>query len=150
MGNWGRSIRVGTFAALLLPAMSAVAQSAPAEVVERLHRAIAIGDTAGATAILAIDVQIFESGYVERTRDEYLAHHFEADAKFAKAVKRTVVRQNVQVAGDMALVMAETESAGSYEGKLVKLLGTETAVLRQNDGQWLIVHLHWSSRKAKS
>lgn len=149
MGSLRSVIRVGTFAALLLPAMSGLAQPTPTEVVERLHRAIGSGDGAGATATLASGVQIFESGYVERSRDEYLSHHFDADAKFAKTVKRTVIRQDAQVAGDMALVIAETESSGSYDGKPVKLLGTETAVLRRTDDQWLIVHLHWSSRKPK-
>ena len=36
------------------------------------------------------------------------------------------------------------------DGQPVKLLGTETAVLRLEDGTWRIVHIHWSSRKPKA
>jgi ketosteroid isomerase-like protein len=86
---------------------------------------------------------------VERSRGGYLSHRFDADAKFATTVRRTVIRQDAQVAGDIALVIAETESSGSYNGKRVKLRGTEMAVLRQADDQWPIAHVHWSSRKPK-
>ena len=136
----------------LLPMLSTIAhaQAGPGEAVEQLHLAIAKADRAMAASILAPNVQIFESGFVERSRDEYLAHHFDADAKFAKSVARKVVRQTGQLAGDMALVMAETEASGTYEGQPIKLIGTETAVLRLEGGQWRIVHIHWSSRKPRA
>ena len=134
--------------ALAVLATPGHAQTTPTASVEALHQAIAAADRAAVIAALAPDVLIFESGYVERSRDEYLSHHFAADAKFAAAVKRKVIRQGEQVAGDMALVTAETESSGTYEGKPVNVIGIETAVLRRVDGAWRIVHLHWSSRKA--
>jgi len=49
----------------------------------------------------------------------------------------------------MALILEETESKGSYEGKPFELIGTETVVLRLNCGNWQIAHIHWSSRKPK-
>lgn len=135
---------------LLMLSVTAQAQTKPTATVEQLHLAIAKGDRATAASILGAEVQIFESGYVERSRDEYLSHHFDSDAKFAKAVVRKVTRQSEQVAGNMALVMAETETSGSYDGQPIRLIGTETAVLRLADGKWEIVHIHWSSRKPKT
>ena len=139
-------------ALLSLSALSTLvgAQTGPSGVWENFHLAVANADRATAASVLAADVQIFESGFVERSRDEYLAHHFEADAKFAKAVPRRVTRHSEQVAGNMALVLEETETIGSYEGQPVKLIGTETAVLRLDGGRWRIVHIHWSSRKPKT
>jgi ketosteroid isomerase-like protein len=125
------------------------AQTNPSDTVDRFYLAIAKSDRPAVGSILAPDVQIFESGFVERSRDEYLSHHFEADAKFAKAVTRKVIKHSEQIAGNMALVLAETETVGSYEGKPVALIGTETAVLRLDGGDWRIVHIHWSSRKPK-
>jgi len=46
-------------------------------------------------------------------------------------------------------VWQETETTGTLRGKPVHVLGTETAVLQKKDGAWSIVHVHWSSRKAK-
>ena len=125
------------------------AQPSPSTALDRFYGAITRSDRPAAAAVLAAGVQIFESGFVERSRDEYLSHHFEADAGFAKGVTRKVIKHSEQVAGNMSLIMEETETAGSYEGKPVKLIGTETAVLRLERGNWQIVHIHWSSRKPK-
>ena len=125
------------------------AQTGPSDIWDKFHLAIANSDRAAAASVLAVDVQIFESGFAERSRDEYLTHHFEADAKFAKSVPRKVIRHNEQTAGNMALVLEETETNGSYEGQPIKVIGTETAVLRLDGGNWRIVHIHWSSRKPK-
>jgi hypothetical protein len=141
----------GWTAFLIISALSTMAhaQTSPSNTWDGFHLAIRGGDRAAATSVLAADVQIFESGFVERSRDEYLSHHFEADAKFSKTVKRRVIKHSEQVEENMALILEETESNGSYEGQAIKLIGTETAVLRLNGGNWQIVHIHWSSRKPK-
>jgi hypothetical protein len=125
------------------------AQTGPTDIWDRFHLAVASSDQTAATEMLAPGVQIFESGFVERTRDEYLAHHFEADSRFAKAVTRKVTKRSVQTVGTLALVLEETETSGSYENQPVRLIGTETAVLQLDGGNWRIVHIHWSSRKPK-
>jgi ketosteroid isomerase-like protein len=125
------------------------AQSGPGNVWDRFHLAVANSDRAAAASALAVDVQIFESGFVERSRDEYLTHHFDADARFAKSVARKVMRHSEQTAGNLALILEETETSGNHEGQPIKAIGTETAVLRLEGGNWRIVHIHWSSRKPK-
>lgn len=144
-------MRARLTAFVVLSTLSTViaAQTGPGDAWEKLHLAIARSDRAVAASALAADVQIFESGFVERSRDEYLSHHFESDARFAKAVPRRVTRRSEQVAGNMALILEETEASGSYDGQPVKLVGTETAVLRLEGGNWQVVHIHWSSRKPK-
>jgi hypothetical protein len=136
---------------LVLCILSTVAhaQTSPSNSWDGFHRAIVKADRAAAASLLAADVQIFESGFVERSRDEYLRNHFESDAKFAKAVTRKVTKRSEQMAGNMAVILEETESGGNYEGKPIKLIGTETAILRLNGESWQIVHIHWSSRRPK-
>ena len=46
--------------------------------------------------------------------------------------------------------MRETETTGTYKNAAVHSFGLETAVLEQHGEGWLIVHLHWSSRKARA
>lgn len=125
------------------------AQTTPRNAWDGFHLAIINADRTAAASVLAADVQIFESGFVERSRNEYLLSHFDADAKFAKTVSRKVVRRSEQIVGNMALVLEKTESIGSYEGKPIKLIGIESAVLRQSGENWQIMHIHWSSRKPK-
>jgi len=141
--------RTAVLVLLSLIATLADAQSGPSSVWDGFHGAIVKADRAAAASALADDVQIYESGFVERSRDEYLTQHFGEDAKFAKAVTRKVLKHEETLAGSMALIMEESETSGSYEGKPVKLIGLETAILRLNGGNWQIVHIHWSSRKPK-
>jgi ketosteroid isomerase-like protein len=69
--------------------------------------------------------------------------------EFAKTVNRKVVKGSGRIAGDLAVVMQETDTQGTYKGSAVHQLGTETAVLEKKGDGWIITHFHWSSRKAK-
>jgi len=133
------------FAAASLPVFAA----SPTEVVSEYHTAIANGDTAKALSLLSPAVQIFESGYVEQSKAEYAGHHLPADITFAKAAKRKVLNSSERIAGDLAVVMQETDTQGTHKGSAVHLIGTETAVLEKKGDAWVITHFHWSSRKAK-
>ena len=51
--------------------------------------------------------------------------------------------------GNTSFIWQETETTGTSRGKPVHAMGTETAVLEKKGEAWAIVHVHWSSRKAK-
>lgn len=138
------------------PGPSAAAAASPADLAEparsldNFHRALADGDTTAALALLADEALIFESGGAERGKAEYAAHHLAADAAFAQAVPRTVSRRSGHVAGDLAWLATESHVAGTYKGKPISSVSTETAVLRRVGGAWRITHIHWSSRTPKA
>lgn len=134
--------------ALALAAPLAQAQDAR-ETVTAFHAALHAGQKDKALAYMSPSVLIYESGYVERSRDEYAAHHLASDMEFAKGTTRKVLRHNIREQGDMAIVVEETETNGSFKGKDVASFGTETVLLERKDGKWAITHVHWSSRKAK-
>lgn len=136
------------FAALSL--LSGFANAAtPAQVVAAFHQALSRGDAIRATALLSPDVEIYEAGYVERSRDEYAAHHLASDIAFAKTTVTRLLRQHERVAGDTAIVVSESETTGTYRGRPVQQAGTETVVLEQQGKGWRIAHVHWSSHKGK-
>lgn len=132
-------------AAVSLPVLAA----SPTEVVGEYHAALAGGNTAKALSLLSPAVQIFEGGHVEKSKDEYAGHHLPADMAFAKTVNRKVLKGSERITGDLAVVMQETDTQGTYKGTAVHLLGTETAVLEKKGDEWVITHFHWSSRKVK-
>lgn len=113
------------------------------------HAALAKGDKDIALALLAPKVAIYESGYVEASRDEYASHHLSGDIAFAKTSTRKVLKQSEKVEGATAIIWQQTETTGTASGKPVHAFGTETAVLEKTGERWLITHVHWSSRKAK-
>lgn len=127
--------------------VGAVAPSArpAARVVDAFHAALQRGDTRAALSYLAENAMIYESGGVERGRQEYASHHLGADAAFAKAVPGKVTRRSGEAIGNFAWIATEGRTTGTYKDKAVDRVTTETMVLRRAGGAWKIVHIHWSS-----
>lgn len=128
----------------------AVAPSArpAAAVVDAFHAALGRGDTTAALSHLAGNALIYESGGVERGRQEYAAHHLGADSAFAQAVPGTVTRRAGEAVGAVAWIATEGRTTGTYKGKAVDRITTETMVLRRVGRAWKIAHIHWSSAAA--
>lgn len=127
----------------------AVYANEPKETLTAFHAALATGDISKATDLLAPDITIYEAGFVERSRMEYVGHHLPEDIAFAKASTRKVLQQGERREGNFAVIWEETETTAKIKGKDVKFFGTETAILQKTGDSWAIVHMHWSSRKPK-
>ncbi|MBK7686879.1 MAG: nuclear transport factor 2 family protein [Rhodocyclaceae bacterium] len=121
----------------------------PSEVTTAFHAALVKGDAAAASALLAPDITIYESGYVERSRAEYAGHHLPEDIAFAKKSTRRVLQHTERKDGNLAVIWEETETKATLKGKQVTIFGTETTLLQKTGDAWSIVHVHWSSRKSK-
>ena len=152
-----RPDRVRFVIAILLMAGITSTVSSQAEAIEnpdhpavvaatQLGDAITAGDVDTLKALIAPDVLIFESGGVESSLAEYEDHHMPADIAFMKNMSSEVISRRVIEAGDSAIVLTQSRISGVYKEKEVDLSSTETLVLEEADGQWKIVHIHWSSR----
>lgn len=116
-----------------------------AAVVDAFHAALRRGDTKAALSHLAQNALIYEAGGVERGRQEYASHHLGADSAFAQAVPGTVTRRAGEAVGNVAWIATEGRTTGTFKGKAVDRVTTETMVLRRQGNAWKIVHIHWSS-----
>ena len=114
-------------------------------VATQLADAISIGDINSLRSVVAPDVLIFESGGMESSLVEYEGHHMPADMAFMKAMQREVTSQQVLDLGESATVVTRSRIYGMYNDQNVDLKSTETLVMRKVDGQWKIIHIHWSS-----
>jgi len=132
-------------ALLLASAVRAAPSSDAAAVVDAFHSALARGDANATSALLADDALIFEEGGAERTKAEYVAKHLPTDIEFSKSVGSTMTWRSGGSGGDVAWVASEGRLTGSYHGKAVNRVTTETVILHRTDGSWKIVHIHWSS-----
>jgi ketosteroid isomerase-like protein len=112
--------------------------------------ALASGDGMTATALLADDVVIYESGGQESSRAEYTSHHLQLDISFLAGLKVQVVDQKHEGTGDIAWVITRSRLTGAHKGKPVDLYSTESLVLKHSGQGWKIVHIHWSSQPASS
>lgn len=118
---------------------------AAAATVDEFHAALDRGDTEAALAMLADDALIFEQGGAERSRAEYAAHHLSADAAFSQAVPAVRTRRAGHAAASLAWIATEGRTTGTFHGRPVDRVTTETMILRRVRGNWKIVHIHWSS-----
>jgi ketosteroid isomerase-like protein len=128
--------------------LTRAAQGAAATV-DSFHAALRRGDTAAAAGLLTEDALIFEGGAAERSKAEYAGHHLPADAAFSQAVASVVTRRTGNAAGMLAWIASEGRTTGTYQGKPIDLVTTETMLLRRVGRTWRITHIHWSSRKRK-
>jgi ketosteroid isomerase-like protein len=122
---------------------------AAAATVDAFHAALAKGNRDGALALLGDDMQIYEQGWVERSKQEYASHHLASDIEFSAAVTRTQTKRGGTRIGNVAYVMTETKTMGTFEDKAINSIGLETMVVRRSGKAWRIVHIHWSSRDVK-
>ncbi len=120
-----------------------------AETVDAFHAALRRGDTKAAAGLLADDALIFEEGAVERSKAEYAARHLPADAAFSQAVATTVTHRTGGSHGVFAWIASEGRTTGTFRGRAVDRVTTETMFLRRVGRAWKIVHIHWSSAPAR-
>lgn len=143
------SLAFAVFSVLSMPVPAALAGSSAEDAVAAFHKALQQGDRASTLNALADDVKIYEQGWVEQSKAEYASHHLDSDIKFSKSVKEITTAVDVSDDEALSVVMRQSTTKGTYEGKPVDSVGLETMVLRKIGGDWKIVHIHWSSRKAK-
>ena len=116
-----------------------------ADQAQALSDAIADGDEAAIRRLLADDVLIFEGGGVERSLAEYASHHMGSDMAFLGAMTRDVLERRAVQGTSMGMVTTRTRLSGNWQDSVVNLVSSETLVFEQRDGQWQVVHIHWSS-----
>lgn len=127
--------------------LNTVAALTAPDVVDAFQSALKSGDVPAALGWLAADVLIYEGGGAERSREEYAAHHLQADMAFLKAAQVERLRRRSGDSGDTAWVTTESRIRGkSSSGREVDVRSTETALLRKTAEGWRIAHLHWSSQ----
>ena len=129
---------------------AATAVATPVAVIDQFHSAMKRGDANAVAALMADDAVIYEQGWVEVSKDEYVTGHLPGDIAYSVGMTDRVVSRRVSVSGSVAVVMTQGRTTGTYEGKAVDRETTETMVLKRVKGNWRITHIHWSSHAAKT
>lgn len=137
-------------AAAIAAAPAIAAASTPLAVVEQFHAAMKRGDAQAVAALMTDDAVIYEQGWVEVSKAEYVTGHLPGDIAYSAGMTDQVVSRRVSTSGAFAVVMTQSRTTGTYEGKPVDREGTETMVLKRVKGAWLITHIHWSSHAKKA
>ena len=116
-----------------------------AEIADQLYQALRSGDSDSVRTLLAPDVLIFESGNTETSLEEYAGHHMPSDMAFLSAMDKTLLSRQVTVGSDLAVISSRSRLSGLYQDTEQDIISTETLVLQRTNGDWQVVHVHWSS-----
>lgn len=106
-------------------------------------------DVKGTDVLFVSNSQIIESGKVEGTYQEYLAHHIGPELGDFSSFKFDNYKVEVTVTGDYAFAV-ETYNYTivlKKDNSEIKRRGVASSFLKKENGSWKIVHMHNSSRK---
>lgn len=117
---------------------------------ERFWTSLLSGDAESAGAELDPSLLVLENGGGGHTRDDYLDRQFSHDAAFLIQARVVLKQRSARISGDLAWISSERAIAAKRDRQELRIVSTETAVLRRSADGWRIVHLHWSSRPAES
>ena len=136
-----------TLLTALVPGTAAA--GAPEERVAAYHQALLDGDIEAAKGMLGKDLLLFEDGIAETSLKHYTKGHLKDDIAFSAEAKRKLESQNSWIEDGTATVSSTYDLKTKYKGKRYHLKSAETMTLKQTDGQWVIVHIHWSNHRVK-
>lgn len=125
-------------------------EAAVRAVLSQYKSAIERLDASGTERLFTADSAIFETGGVEGSYVNYLAHHLGPELKEFKSFSFSDYKVDVRFEGPVALA---TESykyrIETKKGEIAERLGVATSVLKKVGGQWKIVSMHNSARKPR-
>jgi ketosteroid isomerase-like protein len=125
------------------------AAGSPEDMVAAYHKAIQTGDIEAAKGMLAEDLLLFEDGIAETSLKHYAKGHMKSDVAFAAQMKRKLENQASWIDGDTATVSSTYDVKTKYKRRRYHIKAAETMTLKQINGQWIIVHVHWSNHQVK-
>lgn len=106
-------------------------------------------DLAGTDQLFVPGSLIIESGKVEGTYQDYLAHHIGPELGEFKSFRFENYKADVTVAGEYAFAVETYHYTIILhkENAEIKRKGAASSFLKKDNGTWKIVHMHNSSRK---
>lgn len=126
-------------------------ESAVRAILARYKSAIERLDATGTEALFTGDSAVFETGGVEGTYRQYLAHHLGPELAAFRSFAFTDYQVAVRIEGDLALA-TETYNyrIETKSGEIATRKGVATSVLTRTADGWKIMIMHGSARKSKA
>lgn len=143
-------MRLLSFAAITMILGSPLCVAAPSPeadvlaAVDRYNSAFLAKDLAGLKAMLAPDIVIYEHSVRNVGIADAWDQHLRPEIEELQDTKAAYSDVRVWVAGDVALVVRQYSIQAVVAGRPIDARGNETMGWARRDGQWRIVHIHYS------
>ena len=135
----------------LAPAGQGADEAAGRSVLSQYKAAIERLDATGTERLFVADAAIFETGGVEGSYANYLAHHLGPELIEFKSFGFSDYTVDIRFEGPVALA-TETYNyrIETKTGEIAERRGVATSVLKKIGGEWKILSMHNSARKPKA
>ena len=143
--------RLPAFALLitLFPVSLYAEQTAPADAVNNFHSALREGNHELIIKLLDPRVVVYEEGVPELSFSDYALYHLKADMEFAKSTTRRIIHTRVLEGQEYFAVLNYGTIKGVFQKAKVDQHFSETMLLKRNNGNWRITHIHWSNNTTR-
>lgn len=125
-------------------------EAAVRTVLSQFRAAIERLDASGTERLFAPDSTIFETGRVEGSYANYLAHHLGPELAAFKSFHHSNYRVQIHFEGPLALATETyTYRIETMKGQLAERHGVASSILKTIGGEWKILLMHNSARIPK-
>lgn len=68
-----------------------------------------------------------------------------SNMKYLATINSELLEHNVKIIGESAISMSRRKITGTFKEKELNYEGMETMTLAKRQGEWRIIHIHWSN-----
>ena len=112
--------------------------------VGRYNEALVKRDMPALKALLAPDIVLYEHSVRNIGLDDVWENHLKPEVEAFQDTKAAFTDERVWVGGDLGIVTRQYSIQAVMNGKPIDARGNETMGWRRKDGQWQVVHIHYS------
>lgn len=131
-------------AALPLLALANGEEHSVRKALDAYDQAIAKKDVETVRALLAPEILLYEHSVRNDGAKDAFENHLKPEILEADGLHLSFSDLRVTANSGLALVTRQYQVKGTFQGKVVDSTGNETQVWKQSDGQWKIIHIHYS------
>lgn len=107
-------------------------------------QAVAKKDVATVRAILAPEILLYEHSVRNDGAKDAFENHLKPEILEGDGLQLSFSDLRVTASSGLALVTRQYRVKGTFEGKAIDSTGNETQAWKRTDGQWKIIHIHYS------
>ena len=107
-------------------------------------QAVAKKDVETVRNLLAPDLLLYEHSVRNDGAKDVFENHLKPEILEGEGLQLSFSDLRVTARTELALVTRQYRVQGKFEGKAIDSTGNETQVWRKTDGQWKILHIHYS------
>jgi ketosteroid isomerase-like protein len=112
--------------------------------VERYNRAFLGKDLVTLKALLAPDVVLYEHSVRNIGLDDVWEHHLRPEVEAFQDMRGEFTDMRVWLSGGVGIVTRQYSIQATMQGRAIDARGNETMGWARRDGEWKVVHIHYS------